>query len=137
MPKSGSGGWRGGSAPPLVAPPIGRIRLSPPANPVASEPPAGSRPATSSSHTGAGGRAAAAGGSSGAACVPVAVAVGGLSRKSSRNKIPPVVPGWEPEEQAEREREERAAGAAQAAALRAAWVYPVRGFVAREKESVS
>lgn len=59
--------------------------------------------------------------------VPVVVAVGGLARKSSRNRIPPVpvVPGWEPEELAEREREERAAGAAQTAAARSAWLFEV------------
>eukprot|EP00752_Nemacystus_decipiens_P002697 g2518.t1 len=134
MPNSGtgggvSGGRSGGSATPLVAPPIGRIRLSPSANPVAPGHPAGARSASSSSSssshpvTGGSGSGAGSGSSIGSvACVPVAVAVGGLTRKSSRNRIPPVVPGWEPEDQAEREREERAAGAAQAKALRAAWV---------------
>lgn len=54
-------------------------------------------------------------------CVP-----GSLSRKGSRNRIPPVAPGLEPEEQAERDREERAASLARSAAARAAWVYEVR-----------
>ncbi|CAM9470704.1 unnamed protein product, partial [Scytosiphon promiscuus] len=56
-------------------------------------------------------------------CVSAAVGGLGLTRKSSRNRIPPVVPGWEPEEQAERDRELREAGLAQAAVARAAWVF--------------
>lgn len=145
----------------LVPPPITKIRLSPPPNgaagsrrtaataavpaaaAAAAPPPTFARTAPPSYGSGvssggvgpgSGGGGSVGSGSSSVGCVPVAVAVGGLTRKSSRNRMPPVVPGWEPDEQEERDREEREAEAAQAAVARATWVFDVRDW--REKEGV-
>lgn len=134
---AGGGGIGGESAAGQVAPPpMGRIRLPPYATGAGATAAAAAAASVARVASGGVGGGGPGGGSTGIGGVVAGAAVNvgcvsGLTRKSSRSRIPPVVPGWEPEEQAERDRELREAGLAQAAVARASWVFEVRGWVGR------